>query len=125
MTGAAYGMLLLLGVAVGVYGAFYYSLSVWNVPVGALLAAAAIFGVCRGAGRFLRTRPAALLPAVGWLLAVVTLSSQRSEGDLVITDSGAGAYVLLFGGAIAAAVGVTMTFLDRSRPASGHVGPRR
>lgn len=123
VTGAAYGMLLLLGFTVGVYGAFYYSLSVWSVPVGALVAVAVIFIVCRAAGRLLRTRPAALLPAVGWLVAVVLLSAQRPEGDLLITSSTAG-YVLLFGGAVAAAVAVTMSFLDRTGPREGRTGVR-
>lgn len=123
IAGAAYGMLLLLGVVVGVYGAVYHaSLSVWRVPVGALVAVAAVFLVCRAAGLLLRTRPAALLPAVGWLVAVVALSSRRPEGDLLITGS-AGGYVLLFGGAVAAAVAVTMSFLDRTRPPSGPGDP--
>lgn len=115
VTGAAYAMLLLLGFLVGVYGAFYHSLAAWGVPLGAIVAVAVNFVLCRGAGRMMGTRPSALLPAAGWLIAVMLLSSKRSGGDVLITDSLAG-YTLLFGGTVAAAIAVAMTFVDRAAP---------
>lgn len=112
VTGAAYGTLLVLGAVVGVYGVFYYSLSVWSVPFGAIVAIVVNFVLCRGAARMMRTRLSAILPAVGWLAAVLPLTSKRSEGDLLITDT-AGGYVLLFGGSLAAAIAVTMSVVER------------
>lgn len=123
VTGAAYAMLFMLGFLVGVYGAFYHSLSAWGVPLGAIIAVAVNFVVCRGAGWMMGTRPSALLPAASWLIAVMLLSSKRSGGDVLITSSSAG-YILLFGGTVAAAVAVAMSFVDiaghpRSGPTSG------
>lgn len=112
VTGAAYGTLLVLGALVGVYGAFYYSLSVWGVPLGAIVAVVLNFVMCRAAGRMMRTRLSAVLPAVGWLVAVLLLSAKRSEGDLLITNT-VGGYILLFGGSLAAAIAVTMSVVER------------
>ena len=114
LAGGAYGMLLLLGLFVGIYGAFLFSLSVASVPVGAIVAVVVNFVMCRAAGRMMRTRLAALLPAVGWLIAVVVLSSKSGEGDLVVTGTVAG-YVFLFGGTVAAAIAITMSQIDHVR----------
>lgn len=119
--GATYGVLAILGFLVGVYGVFYYSLSLGVVPVGALVAVVVNFVMCRAASRSMRTRLAAMLPAAGWLIAVVLLSAERTEGDVLITNSTAG-YILLVGGIIAAAVPVAMSLVSGART-DGPGGP--
>ncbi len=114
VTGATYGMLLVLGFVVGVYGAFYSSLWVGVVPVGVVAAVVANFVMCRAAGRMLRARLSGLVPAGGWVVAMVLLSSRRPEGDLIITGSRLG-YMLLFGGTIAAALGASLSLIDGPR----------
>lgn len=123
VAGAAYGVLLVLGVLVGIYGSFYYAMSLAGVPLGALVAVFVNFLMCRAAGRAMRTRLGALLPAIGWLVTVVVFSSERSEGDLLITGTVSG-YIFLFGGIIAAAIAVGMSFAYPSGPHGERPGER-
>ncbi|NUW35268.1 hypothetical protein HTZ77_28110 [Nonomuraea sp. SMC257] len=101
--GAVYGMLFVLGLVMGVVGGF--TQAAWHVgavPVAAVGWLLALFGVCLGAGRMLRTRVGAAVTAAGWLLVSMPFSVQLSSGDLVISNSPAG-YVYLYGGVLAAA----------------------
>jgi hypothetical protein len=80
--------LLLLGLLVGVGGAFvhYMRLSVGGakLPTGTLLGVLAAGGVAFSAGVLLRTRLGAVVPSVGWLISGMLLSSPKGEGDLLI-----------------------------------------
>ncbi|NUW46385.1 DUF6113 family protein [Nonomuraea rhodomycinica] len=101
--GAVYGMLFVLGLVMGVVGGF--TQAAWHVgavPVAAIGWLLALFGVCLGAGRMLRTRAGAAVTAAGWLLVSMPLSIKLSQGDLVISSSPAG-YVYLYGGVLAVA----------------------
>ncbi|MEW9553511.1 DUF6113 family protein [Nonomuraea sp. NPDC050783] len=99
--GAAYGMLFVLGVVMGVVGGFTHP--VWNVgpvPGSAVLWVLALFGVCLGAGRLMRGRLSAVAAGAGWLLVTMPFTVQLTSGDLVIA-SGAAGYVYLYGGLVA------------------------
>ncbi|MER7501934.1 DUF6113 family protein [Nonomuraea pusilla] len=99
--GAAYGMLFVLGVVMGVVGGFTHP--VWQagpVPVAAVCWVLVLFGVCLGAGRLMRTRLGVVAPALGWLLVTMPFTLQLGSGDLVIAQGAAG-YVYLYGGLVA------------------------
>ncbi|MQA93809.1 MAG: hypothetical protein GEV11_03910 [Streptosporangiales bacterium] len=118
VTGAAYAMLTLLGLLLGLYGGMHYG---WlGTPAaqggartvlavaGALLLALLLFVAVRLAGVGMGTRMGALLPATAWFLVTVVMSLPRPEGDLFITGSAAG-YAYMFGGCAAVAVAVLRT----------------
>lgn len=118
VTGAAYAMLTLLGLLLGVYGGTQYAwLSVLPLHgaartaatvVGALALAALLFVILRLAGIGMGTRMGALLPGAAWFLVTVVMSMPRPEGDLFITGSLAG-YAYMFGGCAAVAVAALRT----------------
>lgn len=97
-----YAVLVAIGVELGVIGSFL-ALEVLHpfgvgVPVGPVVAVVAHLVTGVWAARITGNRGAVLAPALGWLTTVLLLSSTRSEGDLVITNSGRGVAFLLLGG---------------------------
>jgi hypothetical protein len=108
VTGIAYGVLAILGVALGVLGSFEFSWTAGDVPLAALGWTVVNLAAFRGAGWAMRGKLGAAVPAVLWLIVVLVLSSRRPEGDLVVTGTAAG-YVFIFGGALAAAIAVALT----------------
>ncbi|RVX44637.1 hypothetical protein EDD27_7380 [Nonomuraea polychroma] len=96
--GAAYGMLFVLGIVIGVVGGFTHP--VWQVgpiPVGAVVWVLALFGVSLGAGKLMRARLGAAAAAGGWLLVTLPFTVELGSGDLVIAQGTAG-YIYLYGG---------------------------
>lgn len=110
VTVAAYVVLVMLGLVMGVLGAFQHSWYVRPVPipVAAPLCVAVLFAVCRAAGWAMGARSAALAPAAGWLAVTMVWLSDRPEGDVVIAGDLSG-YIYLYGGLVAALVGVMLT----------------
>ena len=99
--GAAYGMLFVLGLVIGVVGGFTHtSWDVGQIPAGAIAWLVALVVVCVGAGRLMRARLGASVTALGWLLVSMPFSLPLSQGDLVISGDPAG-YVYLYGGLVA------------------------
>jgi hypothetical protein len=102
--GAAYGMLFVLGMVIGIVGGF--TQATWHVgvvPVAAVGWVLVLFGVCVGAGKLLRSRLGVTVTAVGWLLVSMPFSLELSQGDLVISGNPAG-FVYLYGGMAAVVV---------------------
>ncbi|MFI7707065.1 DUF6113 family protein [Nonomuraea sp. NPDC049480] len=98
--GAAYGMLFVLGVVIGVVGGFTHPDPAWQVgpvPVAAVIWVLALFAVCLGAGKLMRARLGTVVTAVGWLLVTMPFTLELGAGDLVIAQ-GAPGYVYLYGG---------------------------
>ncbi|MFG1703993.1 DUF6113 family protein [Nonomuraea sp. M3C6] len=98
--GAAYGMLFVLGVVMGVVGGFTHP--VWQIgplPLAAGVWVLALFGVCLGAGKLMRARLGVFVTAVGWLLVTMPFTLQLGSGDLVIAQ-GAPGYIYLYGGLV-------------------------
>ncbi|WP_214327050.1 DUF6113 family protein [Nonomuraea sediminis] len=102
LKGAAYGMLFVLGLAMGLVGGFTQAFKVGVVPVAAIIWVIVLFCVCLAAGRVMRARLAAALPALGWLLVSMPLSFQLAPGDLVI--EGWSGIIYLYGGMAAVVV---------------------
>jgi hypothetical protein len=100
LVGAAAAELALLEV-------FYVPLRAGRVVLPLSVVAAMVFNVLLPRLMYLTTRSrwAATLPAVLWLVVVVGLSIGRPEGDVVLPGTPVG-LALLFGGAGAAAYGV-------------------
>ncbi len=107
ITGAAYGVLLILGVVLGVLGGFSHAWYLQDIPIAAVGWVVALFALPWGMGRLMGTRLAALLPMLSWLLVSFVLSGRRPEGDLTIAGDLAG-YVYLYGGMLASAVAVLL-----------------
>ena len=112
VSGAAYLMLFLLGIAEGVLGCFYYASG--PAPLAAIAFAAGIGVTCLLAGWGMRRAAGALTAAIGWLAASFVLATGTKGGSVVITNTGAGKW-FLFGGAAAAAAGTLAAFVLWSR----------
>jgi hypothetical protein len=112
VTAVGYVLLFLLGAVQGLIGSFQYSQS--PVPLIAIILAVIIFATCLACGWGLGTFTAALLPAVGWILASFLLAMPRPNGSVVITASAAGQWYL-YGGALACAVGCMGAFFTKIR----------
>jgi hypothetical protein len=97
VTAAAYTMLVMLGLMVGVLGGFQHSWYLRPVPVSAIVWVAALSVVCYGAGRMMGGKLAALAPAAGWLALTLIWLGGRPEGDVIIANDLSG-YVYLYGG---------------------------
>lgn len=108
VTGAAYGVLFMLGLVLGVVGAFehgWYLLG--TIPVGGVLAVLVVFGVPYAMGRLMGARLAAGVVAVAWVIPSMILAGPRPEGDLAIAAT-LGGYIYLYGGLLAAALAVAL-----------------
>lgn len=101
--GAAYGMLFVLGLAMGLVGGFTHAWYAGQLPVAAVAWVLALFCACLAAGKMMRSKLGASVIALGWLLVSMAFSYQRVAGDLVIAGDLAG-YIYLYGGAFALVV---------------------
>ena len=112
---AAYALVLLLTFLLAVWGSFLVPFRVGGtlVPVSLLVAALGNVAVGRAGGRLGGTT-GALVPGLLWLGVVVTLSSRRTEGDLVVPGSIVG-LLFLVTGVIGSAMAYGMTVV-RPRP---------
>jgi hypothetical protein len=105
---AIYVLLFVLGILQGLIGSFHYSQG--PVPLVAIVLDVVIFATCVLGGWAMRTIGGGLTPAIGWLVASFVMSLGNSEGTVIITASAAGAWYL-YGGALAAAAGVVVSFV--------------
>lgn len=110
---AAYVGLFVLGAVVGGAGSLVQA---GLFPGGLLLALAGEAGLLRGGALLVRTRAGAVAPAVGWMIAVVLLTTTRPEGDFVFAAGGS-TYLFLLGGM---AVAVICATLGLGRQPTGH-----
>lgn len=118
ITGGAYALLFLLGLAEGVLGAFQYSRAVAGVvPLAAIGFAVAIAVTCGLAGRAMGTVTGALLPAIGWFLASFGLAMPDTAGSVIIANTAAGQW-FLYGGAVCALLGVAFALVTTARSAA-------
>jgi hypothetical protein len=108
----AYLALFLLGLLLGLIGSFQYSRG--PAPLAAILFDAAILVTCVLGSWGMRTALGGVLPAAGWFLVTLVLSSVPAGGSVVITDTSAGKW-FLFGGAVCAAAGAVYAFAQWSR----------
>jgi len=117
VTAAAYPALCLLGALLGLLGAFHYS----QGPglLAAMLFDLAILATCVLGSLGMRTALGGVLPAAGWFVVTLILSSVSAGGSVLITDTAAGKW-FLFGGAVCAAAGGVYAFAAWSKPSREH-----
>ncbi len=113
VSAAAYVALLLVGALLGLIGAFQFSRS--PAPLIAILLDAAILVCCVLGARGMRTAIGGVLPAVGWFVVTVLLTSTSPGGSVIVTATPAGMW-FLYGGAVCAAAGAVYAFARWSRP---------
>jgi hypothetical protein len=102
----AYALVLLLTLLLAVWGAFLVPFRVDGIPlpVGVLIALTNA-PLCRVGGDLLGRREGAAGPLLLWAAVAFVLSTQRREGDLIVTGGLRGLAFLLVG-LLAAAVAV-------------------
>ena len=93
---ASYVVVLVLTLLLAIWGAFLVPLHIGSVPVPLGLALAlAVIPLGLAGGRLVGHRRGVAGPVLVWLFTAALFSSQRREGDLVITNSGFGIGFLL------------------------------
>ena len=111
---------LVAGVAAGVLGSFVHALDLAGLPLGLLVALALSASVVLTAA-LAAGRGVSAAAALGWLGAVLVLSGQRPEGDLVVANTVAGQVWLFAGTAlVGAAVVVPLGRLLAAAPTAPH-----
>jgi len=117
VTVAAYLALLLLGALLGLIGTFQYSRG--PAPLAAILFDAAILVTCVLGSVGMRSALGGVLPAAGWFVVTLLLSSGSAGGSVLVTDTAAGKW-FLFGGAVCAAAGAVYAFAVWSKASQDH-----
>lgn len=102
ISACAYLALLLAGAVQGLVGSFLYSPG--PAPLLAVVFDVAILVTCLLGAWGMRSAGGALLPAGGWLVVTLLLSSVSADGSVIVTDTTAGKW-FLFGGALCAIAG--------------------
>jgi len=113
ITVTAYAALFALGMVEGLIGTFQYSRG--PVPLAAILFDLGILATCVLASWGMRTALGGVLPAAGWLLVTLVLSSAPAGGSVIVTATTAGEW-FLFGGAICAVAGAILAFALWGKP---------
>jgi len=109
----AYVALFVLGMVQGLIGTFQYSRG--PAPLAAILFDLAILATCVLGSWGMRTALGGVLPAAGWLLVTLVLSSAPAGGSVIVTATTAGEW-FLFGGALSAVAGAVFAFARWGRP---------
>jgi hypothetical protein len=104
---ATYALLLVLGVLQAMIGSFQYSRG--PAPLAAIGFSLLLAATCLLAAWAMRSTLAALIPALGWILAAYVLSLPTPGGSVVITNTTAGKWYL-YGGTLCAAIAVSIAF---------------
>jgi hypothetical protein len=113
VTAGGYLALFLLGGLQGLIGCFQFSSG--PAPLAAILFDLAILATCVLGCRGMRTASGGVLPAAGWFVAALVLTSTSANGSVIVTNTPAGMW-FLYGGAVCAAAGVVYAFARWSRP---------
>lgn len=122
VTAGGYVALFLLGLVQGLIGAFQYSRG--PGVLAAVLFDALILVTCVLGARGMRTALGGVLPATGWFVITLLLTSNTAGGNVVVTNTAAGMW-FMFGGAVCAAGGAVYAFARWSRPSRDRRAGRR
>jgi len=105
----SYVALFLVGAVEGLIGSFQYSRA---APAAAIGFCVAILATCLLGAWAMRSVGGALLPAIGWILAVFVISMPDSSGTVIIANTNAGKW-FLYGGTVSALAGLFASFRAR------------
>lgn len=113
-------LLFVLGLVLGIFGAFLIPAGprIGSVLLSVGVAVALIGNIVSGVlgTEMTGNRLGAIVPGIGWIVAVLPLGAKRPEGDLVVTGDTKG-YAFLLVGILAAAgvVALAPLLVDRRR----------
>lgn len=113
MTVTGYVALFLVGGVQGLIGSFQFGHG--PVPLVAILFDVAILASCVLGSWGMSTALGGVLPAAGWFIVTLVLTSTAAGGSVIVTDTHAGMW-FLYGGAVCAAAGAVYAFARWSRP---------
>lgn len=113
VTAGGYVALFLVGAVQGLIGTFQYSRG--PAPLAAVLFAVGILATCVLGSWGMRSALGGVLPAIGWFVVALLLTSTSVSGSVIVTNTLAGKW-FLFGGAVCAAAGAVYAFAVWSRP---------
>jgi len=113
VTAAGYLALFLVGAVQGLIGTFQYGRG--PAPLAAILFDAAILVTCVLGSWGMGAAAGGVLPAVGWLIVTLALTSfATAGGSVIVTNTPAGMW-FLYGGALCAAAGAVYAVARWSR----------
>jgi Family of unknown function (DUF6113) len=117
VTGGAYALLFVFGVAQGLVGCFQFSRAASPIPLGALGFCLLIAATCLLGAAGTGSAAGAVLPAVGWFLVSLVLTMPTAQGSVIVTNTAAGEWYIYGGSACAAAAVVIVLVRGRGRAA--------
>jgi hypothetical protein len=110
VTGGAYALLLVLGAIQGLIGSFQYSAwMIGSFPAAAILFCVILLVTCVFGSWGMGSVAGAILPALGWIIASFVLDSPSRQGSVIVAAVPSGEWYL-YGGAIAALLGIVVAF---------------
>ena len=111
VTGGAYALLLVFGVVQGLIGSFEYSAwTIGSFPAAAILFCLLLLATCVFGSWGMSSVAGAILPAVGWIISSFVLDSPSRQGSVIVAAVPSGEWYL-YGGAIAALLGIVAAFV--------------
>jgi uncharacterized protein DUF6113 len=111
VTGGAYALLLVLGVVQGLIGSFEYGAwMIGSFPAAAILFCLILVVTCVFGAWGMSSVAGAILPAVGWIVASFVLDSPSRQGSVIVAAVPSGEWYL-YGGAVAALLGIAASFV--------------
>ena len=111
VTGGAYALLLVLGVVQGLIGSFQYSAwMIGSFPAAAILFCLILLATCVLGAWGMSSVAGAIVPALGWIVASFVLDSPSGQGSVIVAAVPSGEWYL-YGGAVAALLGIAAAFV--------------
>ena len=122
VTGGAYALLLVFGALQGLIGSFEYSAwMIGSFPAAAVLLCLLLVATCVFGSWGMSSVAGAILPALGWIVASFVLDSPSRQGSVIVAAVPSGEWYL-YGGAIAALLGIAAAFVFWVRRTSRKYG---
>jgi hypothetical protein len=111
VTGGAYALLLVFGAVQGLIGSFEYSAwMIGSFPAAAILFCLILLATCVFGAWGMSSVAGAILPALGWIVASFVLDSPSRQGSVIVAAVPSGEWYL-YGGAVAALLGIAVAFV--------------
>lgn len=111
VTGGAYALLLVFGAVQGLIGSFEYSAwMIGSFPAAAVLLCLLLLATCVFGSWGMSSVAGAILPALGWIVASFVLDSPSRQGSVIVAAVPSGEWYL-YGGAVAALLGIVAAFV--------------
>jgi uncharacterized protein DUF6113 len=111
VAGGAYALLLVFGAVQGLIGSFEYGAwMIGSFPAAAILLCLLLLATCVFGSWGMSSVAGAILPALGWIVASFVLDSPSRQGSVIVAAVPSGEWYL-YGGAVAALLGIAAAFV--------------